>query len=207
MKMRNLVLAGVVAGSLVLAVTSRGGIAGSKHDFSGKGWSGGEICLPCHAPHNNTNITGYVLWNHRTTTASYTMYDSGSMDATMPTEPSPGSKTCLSCHDGTVALDSFGGSTGTNFMQSSSQYYVGTQLGNDHPISFTYNASLATSDGFLKNPVSAVSGLGGTIQNDLLINDKVECSSCHDVHNQYNVTGLLKKSNAGSALCITCHSK
>ena len=37
----------------------------------------------------------------------------------------------------------------------------------------------------------------------------VECSSCHDVHNQgpAGVADLLIKSNASSDLCLTCHIK
>jgi predicted CXXCH cytochrome family protein len=35
---------------------------------------------------------------------------------------------------------------------------------------------------------------------------KVECGSCHNVHDpQY--PGFLRKSNAASALCTTCHIK
>ena len=34
----------------------------------------------------------------------------------------------------------------------------------------------------------------------------VECGSCHDPHNE-NVATFLRKSNAGSALCSTCHTK
>lgn len=207
MKTRVLLMMVLAASYLPLAGTSWGAIAGSKHDFSSKGWANGEICLPCHAPHNNRASSVVVLWNHADTTAGYTMYSSGSMNAAIPTGPSAGSKTCLSCHDGTVALDSFGGNTGTNFISASSTALLSTDLSNDHPISFTYNTSIASLDRFLKDPATANSGLGGTIANDMLIEGKVECSSCHDVHNQYNVTKLLKKSNAGSALCTTCHTK
>jgi predicted CXXCH cytochrome family protein len=208
MKTRTSRMMMVAAMSLPLAGSALAGISGSKHDFSGNAWARGEICLPCHAPHNNKNTSGNTLWNHADTTANFTMYSSGSMNATMPSGPSAGSKTCLSCHDGTVALDSFGANTGTNFLANSNKNYLSSDLANDHPISFTYNTSLATADGFLKDPATANSGLGNKIAQDMLINGKVECSSCHDVHNQYNVSpGMLKKSNAGSALCITCHSK
>ena len=61
----------------------------------------------------------------------------------------------------------------------------------------------------MQNPETAMSGLGGTIDNDLLIDNKLECSSCHDVHNgaAEDVGNLLVKSNSGSALCLTCHLK
>ena len=98
-----LLTAGLAALScLVIAQT----IVGSAHDFSGEGWSGGEICLPCHTPHNaDTTEPDAPLWNHAVTSALYTLYDSPTMDVA-PEQPRPASKLCLSCHDGTVALDS-----------------------------------------------------------------------------------------------------
>ena len=121
-------------------------------------------------------------------------------------QPSGSSKLCLSCHDGTVALDNFGGTTtGTSFISTG---LVGTNLSDDHPISFTYDAALATADGGLYNPTTALSGLGGTITVDLLRGGEMECSSCHDVHNSYPANpSLLVITNAGSLLCLTCHDK
>lgn len=45
---------------------------------------------------------------------------------------------------------------------------LGTDLSNDHPVSFIYDTTLSNTDGGLKDPSSANSGLGGTIQEDLL---------------------------------------
>jgi len=84
----------------------------------------------------------------------------------------------------------------------------GGDLNSEHPISFTYNDALATADGGLNIPSTTTSGLGGTIADDMLFNNKVECASCHDVHNALGTGGnLLVKSNAGSGLCLTCHAK
>ena len=66
------------------------------------------------------------LWNHKVTTATYTLYSSPTLKATLSQPTHYGSKLCLSCHDGTVALDSFGGNTGTTFIDSSNS--VGTDL-------------------------------------------------------------------------------
>ena len=84
---------------------------------------------------------------------------------------------------------------------------VGTDLKNDHPVSFTYNTALATADGELFNPSAANSGPTSTIDADLLFSSKVECASCHDVHNTQNIAKLLTVSNADSGLCLTCHDK
>ena len=201
----GLVVYGMVA---LVGTDSQAAISGSKHDFSGETWSGGQICLPCHAPHNNKNGANEVLWNHKASTASYQFYSGFKMDATAPSAMSSSSKDCMSCHDGTVALDSFGTQTnGTHFATGTSN--MGTDLRNDHPISISYNTTLANDDGSLHDPATTASGLagGGMIADDMVFAGKIECSSCHDVHNQYGVAGMLKKSNAGSALCLTCHDK
>ena len=187
-----------------LATLSQAAISGSDHDFSAASWSGGQICLPCHAPHDGVNVANAPLWNHEVSTATYTLYSSPTLDA-VPGQPGGASKLCLSCHDGTVAIDSFGGKTG-NIMLSGS---VGTDLSDDHPISFIYNAALAAADGGLHDPtvrLSGVPGTTGTIDQDMLFAGSLECASCHDVHNANNTGNLLIKSNDGSALCLTCHN-
>lgn len=183
-------------------------IVGSGHDFKAKSWNTtSEVCIVCHTPHNaNTTVADAPLWNHQlSATVNYTMYTSGTMQS-VAGQPDGSSKLCLSCHDGTVAMENFGGKTnGTNFMTGGP--VLGTSLSNDHPISITYDAALATADGGLNNPTTALSGLGGTIAANMLVSNKMQCSSCHDVHNAAGVTHLLLKSNAGSALCLTCHKK
>jgi predicted CXXCH cytochrome family protein len=113
---------------------------------------------------------------------------------------------CLSCHDGTVAVDNFGGrANGTEFVAG--VFLIGTDLRDDHPVSFVYDAALASVDGGLRNPTLSSSGLGGTIDDDMLLGNKLQCASCHDVHNGSGLPRLLVKSNAASALCLTCHCK
>jgi predicted CXXCH cytochrome family protein len=184
-------------------------IVGSKHDFSGQAWNtsvGQQICIVCHTPHNaSTTVTDAPLWNHSTTATTFALYTSSTLNATM-SQPDASSKLCLSCHDGTVALENFGATTsGTHFI--SGTYNIGSGLNNDHPISITYDATLASADGGLKNPATALSGLGGTINANMLFGGKMQCASCHDVHNTAGQAKLLLKSNNASALCLTCHSK
>ncbi|NOY37462.1 MAG: cytochrome c3 family protein [Chlorobi bacterium] len=185
---------------------SFGQITGSAHDFSGQSWATGILCGVCHTPHNaNGTVANAPLWNHEVTTSSYTLYSSPTLDATV-NQPSASSKLCLSCHDGTVALENFGGvTTGTNFITGNA--LLGTDLSTEHPISFVYNTALATADGELYDPSTQNSGLGSTIANDLLFSGSLECASCHDVHNTQNNSYLLRIDNTGSALCLTCHNK
>jgi len=199
---------GATMGLLLVAGLAGAQISGSAHDFRGQTWmTTSEICLPCHTPHNASTALPVVLWNHAVTTATYTLYDSPTMNATTG-QPDGVSKACLSCHDGTVALDSFGGTTGGTTISGTANF--GTDLTNDHPVSFTYNDTLATTDGGLHLPTTTNSGLGSTIATDMLFgtgNTQVECASCHDVHNAAGLPSLLLKTNAGSALCLTCHAK
>ena len=193
----------VTLGFVTMSRDAIAGISGSVHDFSG---IGGEGCDFCHISHRKDPTPGsnLPLWNHEITTASFTLYgNSPTLDATDITQPDGASKMCLSCHDGTVAVDSFGGSTGTYFITGSA--LIGTDLSNDHPIYFTYDTILASDDGELHDPASTNTVLGGTIQDDLLIHDKMECNSCHNIHS--NTPALLVIDNANSALCLTCHNK
>lgn len=185
-------------------------IVGSKHDFTASGfawYTSDEICIICHTPHTaDLTVAEAPLWNHEVTSATFTPYSSTTFDA-QPGQPDGVTKLCLGCHDGTTAVDSWGGTTGEIVWPSFHGDVMGTNLGNDHPVSFTYDAALASADGELADPTAVSSGLGGTIADDMLTGGKIQCNSCHDVHNGTGLEYLLVKSNAGSGLCLTCHEK
>jgi predicted CXXCH cytochrome family protein len=191
---------------MALAEAASGEFLASSHDFSDEAWSGGDRCVACHVPHAaDTSVPRVQLWNHEVTTASFVLYASGTLDV-KPGEPDRGSKLCLSCHDGTVAIDSFGSvTTGIQFMTGTA--LLGTDLTDDHPISFVYDTALANLDGGLHDPTAQASGLGGSINADMLFEGQVQCASCHDPHGSSGVPKLLRISNAGSALCLICHDK
>ncbi len=195
----GLLLVGAMVISLSVGKTEAAGIAGTKHDLSAKGWGSDQICIFCHTPHNAVTPQLVPLWNHASTAATFTLYSSSSLQA-VPGQPSNNSKACLSCHDGTIALDSYGTRTGTNFITGSGK--LGTDLKDDHPISFAYNAALATADGGLVAPASASQVVAGIP----LYDSKLECASCHNVHDNAN-GDYLRVNNTGSALCLKCHSK
>ncbi|MEI7728132.1 MAG: cytochrome c3 family protein [Verrucomicrobiota bacterium] len=196
----------IVASSiLATAVTANGAttIKGSKHDLTLQTWGTNQICIYCHASHNALS-TLVPLWNHGTTVqAAYTLYGNpnGTMQA-VTAQPSGTSKACLSCHDGTVANDTFGGATGSHSISGLSN--LGTDLSKTHPISFTYDAALAIADKALVSPASAAKvDAAGNIP---LFLGKVECGSCHAVHDS-TYTPFLRMNNNGSAMCLTCHIK
>ncbi|MDP2068539.1 MAG: cytochrome c3 family protein [Lutibacter sp.] len=199
----------LIAVAFITVVSFGQTIVGSAHDFKAASWNAsGEICKTCHTPHNAVTGISAPLWNHQVTTQTFTLYTT----AVSPTfngttaQPDGSSKLCLSCHDGVTKVDNFNGvTTGTTSITGAAN--IGTDLSNDHPVSFLYDAALATADGGLFNPAVALSGKGSTITADLLLANKMQCSSCHDVHNGSGVNNLLVKTNAASALCLTCHNK
>lgn len=198
-----------------------GTIVGTAHDFSASGFSGGEICVLCHTPHNSdTSVSEAPLWNHTSTAQTFTMYNTPTMDATQDVQPTGSSKLCLSCHDGTTALDSFGGNIGTIVMSGPAAIGSGDNLTDDHPISIVYDTALSVTDPGMHDPSATTVTIGaggdksrtGTVSALMLPADKVQCSSCHDVHNNFVVPGtsgapFLRVTKSGSALCLTCHDK
>lgn len=189
--------------------------------MSGKGYSNGEICVVCHTPHNaDTSVTAAPLWNHELTAVTFAMYSSPTLNASQDAIPTGSSKLCLSCHDGVTAIDSFGGNTGSILMSGSAAIGSGSNLTDDHPISILYDLALSSMDRDLYNPDVQMVIIGeggdktrtGTITELMTPDGKVQCSSCHDVHNNFvgpgiNDQPLLRVSKAGSKLCLTCHNK
>ena len=171
------------------------------------------------------------------------------------------SRLCLSCHDGTVALDSFmgkeGGTAGSfigtgGVAGTEMNLLSGTNdLANDHPVGYratykenagltfdtngvlvpgsharykTYSSYCEGSEVCLRSrwlqwwqchrhcgrnqagiPIGTytISGRAYTTY------PSVSCVTCHNVHNSGEVDepGLLRISNVGSDLCLSCHDK
>lgn len=70
-----------------------------------------QICIFCHTPHHaitEGSLINAPLWNHRLSSASYTVTPIPGLNGTQVTEPANppdgASKLCLSCHDGTVGI-------------------------------------------------------------------------------------------------------
>ena len=205
MKTACLILcSGLLAGSAPAA-----SIVGTAHNLSVssaspiKAATEQEICIFCHTPHNSFSVA--PLWNRFSSGATYVPYSSTTAKAS-PGQPTGNSKLCLSCHDGTVALGMVRSRPTDIQMQGgvtllpAGNTRLGTDLADDHPISFTFNAALATANGQLKSPAT----LTGAVRLD--VNAQLQCTSCHDPHdNQFGK--FLVTNNTASALCITCHNK
>ncbi len=221
MKPKLILIVGVVV-ALFSAASFAQTIVTSKHDLSVSGDTAAhstnesQVCIFCHTPHQKT-ITAKPLWNKNlSAVASYGVYTSSSLNATLTDVGSGGttSNLCLSCHDGTVAVNSLDNmstvgtptmtGTGLTANKISGNGLIGTSLTNDHPINFTYNASLVTLDGGLKTPVSA--NYVDAASKIPLYTSMLQCASCHNPHDKTNGS-FLRLANSGSALCLTCHNK
>ena len=145
------------------------GIANTKHNLGSEGTqavhvsAGGgtdQICVFCHTPHGaNTNVTA-PMWNKALPATTYQLYGTGGTSASLDGEVlavGSVSAACLSCHDGTQALDNMvnaPGSGGYNAAGAAQNYtWTGTadgkmpsggvtnltgDLRNDHPVGVAY---------------------------------------------------------------------
>src|SRR3989338_4064858 len=66
----------------------------------------GEVCVYCHTPHGANTTIAAPLWNRTNPGNTYTLYNIPLTSGQAATQPGVSSLTCLSCHDGTVAIDS-----------------------------------------------------------------------------------------------------
>jgi predicted CXXCH cytochrome family protein len=203
----------VVAALLLLSsqAARAGTILGSAHDFRKAPWKrSGEICLPCHVPHGTKSLPA-PLWDLELEADTFTIFSKTFSTGHVETTRLPGWiwKSCLSCHDGIIASEIYGGET----VGDADRYDTdsgSSPTGHDHPIAFIYDSAMAAQDKYLYDPstrLSGVVGSTGTIDADMLFSKRMDCASCHDVHNTKAVPGtkLLVKTTAGSALCLTCH--
>ena len=171
------------------------GISTTKHNLGSTGATGNnkfdgttEICVFCHTPHggNLSTTRPPPIWNRTfSATTAYTTYDSlgtTSLDALAAPTGSV-SIACLSCHDGTQAMNVMINTPGsgnaalignwTGAAATASPVgslatvgkftYIGVDLSNDHPISIQYGGggiNDATPTGATKDPyfAQAVSG-------------------------------------------------
>lgn len=167
-----------ISGSAPTTAAGISDVRNTKHNLSASGpgtvkaTTESQVCVFCHTPHGAT--TGAApLWNRKLGATTYTPYTSSSLDAAAIQgsldQPGGSSKLCLSCHDGTIAIGNVnalngvgsvtiamqgtgpggtmppGSGTTTGFTRN-----LGTDLGNDHPISVSYTNALALRDGELR---------------------------------------------------------
>ena len=223
-------------------------IVNTKHNLSASGpgtlkaSTESRVCVFCHTPHGSTNAPNAPLWNRELSSATYATYSSDSFDAsTTIGQPSGSSKLCLSCHDGALVIGDVNfangvlganivmqGTDGDGTFNSTNELtgftrQLGLNLGNDHPISFNYDTSLANTDGELYDPTIA-GHIGNRVSGQPkpavpLENDQVQCITCHNPHTiddkflRLNRTQAVSHGTDGvfdpasDIVCLACHNK
>jgi len=172
----------------------------------------GLLCTDCHASSDVQAAEGLkkpvLAWSTRYTAGGlppFRVYSSKTFDAlgTEISQPDGSSSVCVGCH-----------ASSDKIRRPENRFGPGT-LALGHPVSFTYDGSLAmrARRAGLRDPNTAPSGLGDTIAKDLLDSSgKMQCSSCHDAHGTGRGPKLMrfaydKATPAGSNMCRVCHNK
>ncbi|MDH3475909.1 MAG: cytochrome c3 family protein [Rhodospirillales bacterium] len=178
-------------------------VANSSHNLSSSGPGNftsktvNEVCVFCHTPHNAN--PGVPLWNHKMSGATYLQYES-STQMVRPGQPTGKSRLCLSCHDGTVALGALANPPAGRKVDLADTYLtgraaLGTDLSNDHPISFPYDKATKAQGGKLAAPQQIHLPLEG---------GELQCTTCHDPHEK-DIVPFLHQTTLNGELCTTCH--
>lgn len=191
----------------IIACTASAGIAATKHNLSVTGpgpiraTAAEDMCIFCHIPHDDNPSPS--AWNRDTDVNYYLPYTSSTV-ASSPGQPNGTSILCLSCHDGTIALGKLSSEPvpvamlGGIITMPAGPSVLGTDISDDHPISFFYGSRVASQREDLVHP----SRLTDEVQLDK--QGRLQCTSCHDPHNDNNGK-FLTRSNRSGALCKTCH--
>jgi len=164
----------LVAGAAltVLSTAVAAGIADTKHNLSDAGlitqansFSGtDEICVFCHTPHGaDVNVLAVPLWNRKLDTTGFSTYDTlgtSTLDGQVLAVGSV-SIACLSCHDGTQAMNVMINAPGS---------------GNYNPAGFTLPpatggwdtdpAATASPEGSLDYATASIVNIGKDLTND-----------------------------------------
>ena len=161
MNMRRVSHAIGFATSLMLfsAIANAQSIVGSKHDLGLATGNTTEACVFCHTPHGSDTSAAVPLWNKTLPSTTYQRYSTLNTSTLDGTEAPIGSVSlaCLSCHDGTSAIDTVLNMPGSGmnsgqidsavFLGDMNAYLGGTgtpvpvlgsDLRNDHPVSIQY---------------------------------------------------------------------
>jgi len=158
-----------LCGALLLGFGGSAGaqIVTSQHDLTvGGGGQGNtanttEVCVFCHTPHGAVTGAPVPLWNKVLPSTSYTRYSSLNLVSFDSIEAPVGSVSlaCLSCHDGTQAMDVVVNSPGSGGYNPAGSEIdpvaigvmtgipvptLGSDLTDDHPISMQYGGGGAT---------------------------------------------------------------
>lgn len=180
---------GALAGGLAWA-----DLEGSVHDFSRSEWTDGDMCAACHTPHRSEPAATAPLWN-----PGADLSRRFGTDASPRTTPGNGTLSCVRCHDGTIATSTAAGVVikGPQLATNYPGRFIGAHRTSDHPVGVPYPN---IDSGYNASTSVVAKGIA-------LPEGQVECTSCHDPHNEDGRDAMLVVSNRRSSLCLICHRK
>jgi hypothetical protein len=210
-------------------------IVGGPHDLRATGTGGTgtgvngpsyALCNYCHVAHKFSSEGGLgpngpstLLWNHTlSSSTAYTMYTSWTQKATdLASLQATGTNAdltnpsimCMSCHDGTVALNStYTGAIGSNGALPAAAIINPADVNKTHPVNFTYDSTLAGAAG-MKVP-AGVNGVDNNTNPVVpLFGGKMQCSTCHEPHTNSHYlfrTFATVYTTTNGSWCLYCHS-
>lgn len=234
-------LVGLVALIPLMAVAEC--LTNSAHDMTGRAYDAGHadrvnraVCDFCHTPVGEDSSASVPVWQPtRLLQGSYQLTPTSMMQLSPITGAGGGSTyLCLTCHDGTQALE-----VSVTASPSGETHPVGVPYGGELTRSHQFDAGAVSRRGFAvptrdninAEPVwwvdtSNVDVAGRTHRGQAQWREKsdvilytrkvqqegrsettvpyVECASCHDPH-QCETQSFLRIDNEGSTLCVSCH--
>lgn len=189
-----------------------------------------RICVFCHHPHNSAatgveqatgegQITYTPLWNRSMSTKTFNAYNNGGFENSSTTPHalqavSSGlagvSLLCMSCHDGTVAMNAYSQTTGTTDGAPSGAGVKGaitssagfasrggaSDMSNHHPMGFNYadvqavdNEIAATTVPMVPTGLTQAGGNFAAVNTGVVIGDLLDGTGA----------------TTGNMECVTCH--
>jgi len=190
-------------GFLMLSWGVQAQVVGSDHDLSSGGTASegvsntDQVCIFCHTPHGSDTSASVPLWNKvLPNPVTYTRYSALATSSFESAEADVGSVSlaCLSCHDGSQAMDVVLNAPGSgNYSATGVAIETGvawgatrapvpnlqTDLSNDHPISIQYGGG--GIDDVTPVLTATVATMGATTDPDFVLAKGVEINSSFPV--------------------------
>jgi len=190
----------------LFAGTASAAISATKHNMNTYIGSGtADVCYFCHSAHNGATSTA-PLWSRNSVTAGGWTFFTSQTISTNISAVDAFSGACLSCHDGTIAVNvTMKGKIGVaadKFLNAGNAY-LSKNISNDHPVSISWAAAaVAGNESGLPATFPAANGFklyGGT--------PSIVCESCHAVHGGTGTfTKFLRVDPASGSFCAGCHT-